>query len=66
MWGGSSMVSNCFLEYLESQIDVIRTETQMDTIDDPETRDRLVMEWIELRAAEFRANWNSQHRQVTV
>jgi len=60
------MVSTCFLEYLESQIDVIRAETQIDNVDDPAARDRLVMEWIELRAAEFRADWNSQHRQETL
>jgi len=60
------MVSNCFLEYLESQIDVIRAETEMNNINDPEVRDQVVMEWIELRAAEFRADWNSQHRQVAL
>jgi len=43
MRGGNSMVSNCFLEYLESQIDVIRAETEMNNINDPEVRDQVVM-----------------------
>ena len=60
------MQTDCFIEFLEAQIDVIRAETELENINDPEARDRLVMEWIELRAAEFRADWNNQHRQVTL
>jgi len=53
---------DCFIEFLEAQIDVMREETEFEKHSDPEVRNQKFLEWIELHAAEFRVEWNEKHR----
>jgi len=59
-------MTDCFTEFLEAQLDVMREETGFEKHSDPELRNQKVLEWIELHAAEFRAEWNNKHTGSTL
>ena len=56
-------MSDCFIGFSAAQIDVMRRETAFDKKNDPEVENRIILEWIEQHAADFRNKWDKRHRQ---